>query len=70
MLRVTGSLKQGTVTASLLVTRLHAQERRSKLAAALQDYGRLVKTEFILRYLTRPGERRSIHRQLRPYAAE
>ena len=64
MLRVTGSLKQGTVTASLLVTSLHAQERRSKLAAALQDYGRLVKTEFILRYLTHPDQRRSIHRQL------
>jgi TnpA family transposase len=54
----------GTVTASLLVTRLHAQQRRSKLAAALQDYGRLVKTEFILRYLTHPDQRRSIHRQL------
>ncbi len=64
MLRVTGSLKQGTVTASLLVSRLHAQQRRSKLAAALQDYGRLVKTEFILRYLTHPDQRRSIHRQL------
>jgi TnpA family transposase len=64
MLRVAASLKQGTVTASLLVTRLHAQQRKTKLAAALQDYGRLVKTEFILRYLTRPLERRSIHRQL------
>jgi TnpA family transposase len=52
------------VTASLLVARLHAQQRRSTLAAALQDYGRLVKTEFVLRYLTRPTERRGIHRQL------
>jgi TnpA family transposase len=52
------------VTASLLVSRLHAQQRRSMLAAALQDYGRLVKTEFVLRYLTRPVERRGIHRQL------
>ena len=30
----------------------------------MQDYGRLVKTEFVLRYLTRPVERRGIHRQL------
>jgi TnpA family transposase len=52
------------VTASLLVSRLHAQQRRSMLAAALQDYGRLVKTEFVLRYLTSPPERRGIHRQL------
>ena len=34
------------------------------LAAALQDYRRLVKTEFVQRYLTRPVERRGIHRQL------
>ena len=64
LLRVAGSLDKGTVTASLLVARLHAQQRRSSLAAALQDYGRLVKTEFVLRYLTRPTERRGIHRQL------
>jgi len=64
LLRVAGSLDQGTVTASLLVSRLHAQQRRSMLAAALRDYGRLVKTEFVLRYLTRPVERRGIHRQL------
>jgi TnpA family transposase len=63
-LRLAGSLHDGTVTASLLVGRLHAQQRRSRLAAALQDYGRLVKTEFILRYLTHPPERRGIHRQL------
>jgi TnpA family transposase len=44
LLRVAGSLERGTVTASLLVARLHAQHRRSMLAAALQDYGRLVKT--------------------------
>ncbi len=64
LLRVAGSLDQGTVTTSLLVARLHAQQRRSTVAAALQDYGRLVKTEFVLRYLTRPAERRGIHRQL------
>jgi hypothetical protein len=57
-------LLRGTVTASLLVGRLHAQQRRSTLAAALQDYGRLVKTEFILGYLTQPPQRRGIHRQL------
>ena len=64
LLRVAGSLHDGTVTASLLVGRLHTQQRRSRLAAALQDYGRLIKTEFILRYLTHPTERRGIHRQL------
>ena len=38
---VAASLHDGTVTASLLVGRLHAQQRRSRLAATLQDYGRL-----------------------------
>jgi TnpA family transposase len=36
LLRVAGSLDQGTVTASLLVARLHAQQRRSMLAARLR----------------------------------
>ena len=64
LLRLAGSLHDGTVTASLLVARLHAQQRRNRLAAGLQDYGRLIKTEFILRYLTHPPDRRGIHRQL------
>lgn len=64
LLRLAGSLHDGTVTASLLVAWLHAQQRRSRLAAALQDYGQLIKTEFILRYLTHPPDRRGIHRQL------
>ena len=64
LLRLAGSLHDGTVTASLLVGGLRAQQRRSRHAAALQDYGRLVKTEFILRYLRHPPDRRGIHRQL------
>ncbi len=64
LLRLAASLHEGTVTASLLVARLHAQQRRSRTAAALQDYGRLVKTEYVLRQLTRPAERRAVHRQL------
>jgi len=42
LVRLAGSLNNETVTAR----RLHAQQRRSRLAAALQDYGRLAKTEF------------------------
>jgi TnpA family transposase len=64
LLRLAASLHEGTVTASLLVSRLHAQQRRSRVAAALQDYGRLVKTEYVLRQLTRPAERRAVYRQL------
>ncbi len=37
---------------------------RPTLARALQEYGRLVKTLFILRYLENPDYRRRIHAQL------
>src|SRR5712691_5529268 len=38
--------------------------RQNALARALQEYGRLVKTLFILRYLESPDYRRRIHTQL------
>jgi TnpA family transposase len=46
MLRVTGSLKLGWVTSSLFLAKLHARERKTELASALEEYGRLVKTIF------------------------
>lgn len=49
LLRVAGSLKLGWVTASLLISRLQASPRQSALARALQEYGRVVKTLFVLR---------------------
>jgi TnpA family transposase len=64
LLRVAASLKTGWVTASLLISRLQAAPRRSRLARALQEYGRLVKTLFVLRYLESEDERRRIGRQL------
>jgi len=44
------SLKHGWTVASLLVGRLQAKPRRSVLAKAIQEYGRLQKTLLILRY--------------------
>ena len=49
--RVAGSLKRGYVTASLLISRLQAYPRQGQLTKLLQEYGRLVKTIFVLRYL-------------------
>lgn len=43
---------------------LAAYPRQNALARALQEYGRLVKTLFILRYLENPDYRRRIHTQL------
>jgi TnpA family transposase len=63
-LRVAGSLKQGHVTASLLVSRLQAYPRQNQLTKLLQEYGRLIKTIFMLRYLEDEAFRRRIHTQL------
>jgi TnpA family transposase len=64
LLRVAASLKLGWVTASLLVSRLQAFRRQNALTRALQEYGRLVKTLFILRYLESEDYRRRIGLQL------
>jgi len=52
------------VTASLFVQKLHAYPRKSALARALQEYGRLIKTLHILRWYCQPDDRRRITRQL------
>jgi TnpA family transposase len=64
MLRLAGSLKMGWVTASLLISKLNAMPKNNTLIRAMQEYGRLIKTSFILRYLCNPEFRRQIHRQL------
>ena len=61
MLRLAGSLKRGWVTASLFISKLQAYPRQNILARALQEYGRLVKTLFILRYLESQDYRRRIN---------
>ena len=52
------------MTASLLISRLQSYRRQNALARALQEYGRLVKTAFILRYLESEQLRRRINTQL------
>ena len=64
LLRVGATLKSGWVTASLLISKLQGYPRQHHLTTLLQEYGRLVKTNFILRYLQSPLLRRRIHGQL------
>ena len=64
LLRLAGSMKLGWVTASLMLNKLQASPRKNELARALQEYGRLVKTEFILRFVVSPEYRHRIERQL------
>src|SRR5262245_21831711 len=64
LLRLAGSLKRGWVTASLFISKLQAYPRQNVLTRALQEYGRLLKTIFILRYLENADYRRRINVQL------
>jgi len=64
LLRVAGSLKRGWVTASLLISWLQSYRRQNALIGALKEYGRLVKTIFILRFLESEQLRRRINTQL------
>jgi TnpA family transposase len=64
LVRVAGSLKRGYVTASLLISRLQAYPRQGQLTKLLQEYGRLIKTLFVLRYLHDAALRRRVHAQL------
>jgi TnpA family transposase len=64
LLRLGASIHEGVVPPSLILTKLQAYPRQNALAAALQDYGRLVKTLFVLRYLQRPELRKRVGGQL------
>ena len=64
MLRVAATIRHGYLPASLLISKLQASARQNQLTQALQEYGRIIKTNSILRYLHNPEHRRRIHNQL------
>jgi TnpA family transposase len=64
LLRLAASLRHGWAPVSLLLSRLQAGSRRNPLARALQEYGHLIKTNFILAWLTDEQLRQRIGRQL------
>ena len=64
LLRLAASLKFGHATASLLLAKLQAGSRQNALAQALIEYGRVVRTVFLLRYLADTDLRRKIGGQL------
>jgi TnpA family transposase len=64
LLRLAASLRHGWAPASLLLARLQAGSRRNPLAQALQEYGRLVKTNFILAWLADEELRARVSSQL------
>ena len=61
MLRVAVSIKAGMITPSTLLRRLGSKSRKSKLYFAFRELGRVIRTMFLLRYISDPQLRRTIH---------
>ena len=61
ILRLITSIKQGTVTASLMLRKLSSYPRQNGLAVALRELGRIERTLFILDWLQSVELRRRVH---------
>lgn len=61
ILRLAASIKQGTVTASLMLRKLGSYPRQNELAVALRELGRIERTLFILDWLQNPNLRRRVN---------
>jgi TnpA family transposase len=61
ILRLASSIKQGTVTASLILRKLAAYPRQNSLALALRELGRIERTLFTLEWLRDPALRRRVN---------
>ena len=61
ILRLATSIKQGTVTASLMLRKLGSYPRQNGLATALRELGRVERTLFILDWLQSVELRRRVH---------
>jgi hypothetical protein len=64
LLRVVGSLKMGKISASELIRMLQRGAKRSTLAKAIGELGRIPKTLHLLTYIDDPNYRRRILTQL------
>ncbi len=64
MLRVTESLKQRTIAAHVVVQRLLSSSPSDRLSKAFTNLGRILKTQYILRYLSDLDLRQMVQRQL------
>ncbi len=64
LLRVVASIKLKHVSASSLLRRLNSYSRQHPVYLALKELGKLVRTEFLLRYMDQEGLRKRIDNQL------
>ena len=63
-LRVLASFKYGWVTASLFISKLQSHPRQSKLAKAIQEYGKIIKSIHIPKYICRKERQARVSKQL------
>jgi len=61
LLRLAGSIKQGTVTASLMLRKLGSYPRQNGLAVTLRELGRIERTLFTLNWMQHVDVRRRSH---------
>jgi TnpA family transposase len=64
LLRLAGSIRDGKVSASLIVSKLAAYPQHSEMALALRELGRIERTLFTLEWLQKPELRRRAQRGL------
>ena len=62
VLRLAHSIREGTASASLVMSKLGSYSRQNSLATALREMGRIEKTLFILDYISSEALRRKIQR--------
>jgi len=60
VLRLAASIREGNVTASLILRKLGSYPRQNSLAAALREIGRIERTLFTLEWLQSPDLRRRV----------
>ena len=61
MMRVAVSIKAGMITPSTLLRRLGSASRKNKLYFAFRELGRVIRTQFLLKYISDPELRRTIN---------
>jgi TnpA family transposase len=61
MLRVAVSIKLGKITSSTILRRLGTYSRKNKLYFAFRELGKVIRTQFLLRYIDDAEVRQTIH---------
>jgi TnpA family transposase len=64
ILRIAASIRLGWVTASLFVSKLQSQHRQGIITKALKEYGKLIKSIYIPKYICREEQQRRVSLQL------